>query len=92
MIQLNRLPTCEPIKPIIDYLVHQTHPKRHFAKDLALDEAFRSRFGTKLEAAARCELLAQRPHMQSDSALLHQQAIALFAKQGMENSLGPELR
>jgi uncharacterized protein (DUF924 family) len=57
-----------------------------------LDEAIRTRFGARLEAAARCELFTQVPYMHSESALLHQQAIALFAKQGMENSLGSELR
>jgi uncharacterized protein (DUF924 family) len=36
-----------------------TH-KQHFAKDAALDEAIRTRFGATLEAAARCELFAWR--------------------------------
>lgn len=31
-------------------------PKQHFAKDAALDEGIRTRFGTTLEAASRCEL------------------------------------
>jgi len=35
-------------------------PKQHFAKDAALDEAIRTRFGATLEAAARCELFAWR--------------------------------
>jgi uncharacterized protein (DUF924 family) len=35
-------------------------PKHHFAKDHALDEAIRTRFGATLEAAARCELFAWR--------------------------------
>ncbi len=35
-------------------------PKQHYAKDAALDEAIRTRFGTTLEAAARCELFAWR--------------------------------
>jgi uncharacterized protein (DUF924 family) len=34
--------------------------KDHFAKDAALDEAIRSRFGATLEAAARCELFTWR--------------------------------
>jgi uncharacterized protein (DUF924 family) len=41
-------------------LVHRTHPKQHYAKDTALDEAIRTRFGGTLEAAARCELFAWR--------------------------------
>jgi uncharacterized protein (DUF924 family) len=36
-----------------------TH-KQHFAKDPALDEAVRTRFGATLEAAARCELFDWR--------------------------------
>ena len=36
-----------------------TH-KQHFAKDAALDEMIRTRFGDTLEAAARCELYAWR--------------------------------
>ena len=35
-------------------------PKQHYAKDAALDEAIRARFGATLEAAARCELFAWR--------------------------------
>jgi uncharacterized protein (DUF924 family) len=35
-------------------------PKQHFAKDAALNEAIRTRFGTTLEAAALCELFAWR--------------------------------
>ena len=34
--------------------------KQHFAKDAALDEMIRSRFGPTLAAAARCELFAWR--------------------------------
>ena len=32
--------------------------KAHFAKDVALNEAIRTRFGATLTAAARCELFA----------------------------------
>ena len=35
-------------------------PKQHFAKDPALDETIRTRFGATLEAAAKCELFAWR--------------------------------
>ncbi len=35
-------------------------PKQHFAKDAALDESIRTRFGPTLEAAARCELFTWR--------------------------------
>ena len=35
-------------------------PQQHFAKDAALDESIRTRFGPTLEAAARCELFAWR--------------------------------
>ena len=37
----------------------QTH-KQHFAKDAALDEMIRNRFGATLEAATRCELFGWR--------------------------------
>ena len=36
-----------------------TH-KQHFAKDAALDETIRTRFGAMLEAATRCELFGWR--------------------------------
>jgi uncharacterized protein (DUF924 family) len=35
-------------------------PKHHYAKDPALDESIRTRFGATLEAAARCELFSWR--------------------------------
>ncbi len=127
-------------------------PKQHFAKDPALDETIRARFGATLEAATKCELfawratpegrlaeilvldqfsrnvhrdtarafaqdalalalaqalvasgqdrslpLAQRsfaymPYMHSESALIHAQALTLFAQPGMEDSLRFEQR
>jgi uncharacterized protein (DUF924 family) len=127
-------------------------PKQHFAKDPALDETIRARFGATLEAATKCELfawratpegrlaeilvldqfsrnvhrhtarafaqdalalalaqelvasgqdrslpLAQRsfsymPYMHSESALIHAQALTLFAQAGMEDSLRFEQR
>jgi uncharacterized protein (DUF924 family) len=134
-----------------DHILHfwftELTPKQHFAKDAALDEAIRTRFGATLDAAARCDLfawrataegrlaevvvldqfsrnvyrdtprafaqdtlalalaqelvasgqdrmlpLAQRsfaymPYMHSESALVHAQAVALFAQPGMEDSL-----
>ncbi|WP_345061109.1 DUF924 family protein [Acidovorax lacteus] len=126
--------------------------QQHFAKDAALDETIRSRFGPTLEAAARCELFAWRatpegrlaeilvldqfsrnvwrdtprafaqdalalalaqelvargqdqrlptaqrvfaymPYMHSESAAIHQEALALFAQPGMENNLDFERR
>ena len=45
---------------IIDIWFTELVPKHHFAKDAALDEAIRTRFGATLEAAARCELFAWR--------------------------------
>ena len=127
-------------------------PQQHFAKDAALDESIRTRFGPTLEAAARCELFpwratpegrlaeilvldqfsrnvyrdtarafaqdalalalaqelvasgqdrslptAQRvfaymPYMHSESAVIHEQALTLFAQPGMENNLDFERR
>jgi uncharacterized protein (DUF924 family) len=46
--------------PILHFWFTELTPKHHFAKDAALDEAIRTRFGAMLEAAARCELFAWR--------------------------------
>jgi len=46
--------------PILHFWFTELTPKDHFAKDAALDEAIRTRFGTTLEAAAKCELFAWR--------------------------------
>ena len=46
--------------PILHFWFTELTPKHHFAKDAALDEAIRTRFGATLEAAARCELFAWR--------------------------------
>ena len=138
--------------PILHFWFTDLTPKHHFAKDAALDEAIRTRFGATLEAAARCELfawratpegrlaevlvldqfsrnvyrdtpqsfaqdalalalaqelvasgqdrslpLAQRvfaymPYMHSESALVHAQAVILFAQPGMEDTLRFELK
>ena len=47
-------------EPILDFWFTELTPKHHYAKDTALDEAIRTRFGATLEAAARCELFAWR--------------------------------
>ena len=137
---------------VLHFWFDELTPQQHFAKDAALDDTIRTRFGATLEAAARCELfawrstpegrlaeilvldqfsrnvyrdtprafaqdalalvlaqelvasvhdrslpLAQRsfaymPYMHSESALVHAQAIALFAQPGMEDSLRFALR
>ena len=134
-------------QPILHFWFTELTPAQHFAKDAALDEAIRTRFGATLEAAARCELfgwrttpegqlaevlvldqfsrnvwrdtprafaqdalalalaqelvasgqdrslpLAQRrfaymPYMHSESALIHDQAVALFSQPGLEDNL-----
>ena len=136
---------------ILHFWFTELTPKQHFAKDAALDQTIRARFGATLEAAAKCELfacratpegrlaevlvldqfsrnvyrdtpqsfaqdplalalaqelvasgqdrslpLAQRvfaymPYMHSESALVHAQAVALFAQPGMEDTLRFEL-
>ena len=138
--------------PILHFWFTELTPKQHYAKDAALDDAIRTRFGETLEAAARCELFAWRampegrlaevlvldqfsrnvyrdtarafaqdalalalaqelvasgqdrslplvqrsfaymPYMHSESALVHAQAVALFAQPGMEDTLRFELR
>lgn len=45
---------------ILHFWFTELTPKQHFIKDVALDEAIRTRFGATLEAAARCELFAWR--------------------------------
>jgi uncharacterized protein (DUF924 family) len=45
---------------ILNFWFTALPPKHHFAKDAALDEAIRTRFGATLEAAARCELFSWR--------------------------------
>ena len=45
---------------ILHFWFHELTGAQHFTKDPALDEAMRWRFGSTLEAAARCELYAWR--------------------------------
>lgn len=45
---------------ILRFWFEELSAKQHFAKDAALDEAIRTRFGATLEVAARCELFAWR--------------------------------
>ena len=45
---------------ILHFWFTELTPKHHFAKEAALDEAIRTRFGATLEAAAKCELFAWR--------------------------------
>ena len=45
---------------ILHFWFDELTDKQHFAKDAALDELIRSRFGDALEAAARCELFGWR--------------------------------
>ena len=47
-------------KDILHFWFEELTDKQHFVKDAALDELIRTRFGTTLEAAARCELFAWR--------------------------------
>ena len=47
-------------QPILHFWFTELSPKDHYAKDAALDEAIRTRFGATLEAAGRCELFAWR--------------------------------
>jgi uncharacterized protein (DUF924 family) len=48
------------LHPILHFWFTELTPKHHYAKDAALDESIRIRFGATLEAAARCELFAWR--------------------------------
>jgi uncharacterized protein (DUF924 family) len=49
-----------PAQSILHFWFTELTAKQHFAKDAALDEAIRARFGDTLAAAARCELFAWR--------------------------------
>jgi uncharacterized protein (DUF924 family) len=40
---------------ILDFWFTELTPKHHFAKDPALDEDIRTRFGTTLQGAAWCD-------------------------------------
>jgi uncharacterized protein (DUF924 family) len=51
--------TMQP-EDILHFWFEELTEKQHFAKDAALDELIRTRFGQTLEAAARCELFAWR--------------------------------
>jgi uncharacterized protein (DUF924 family) len=45
---------------ILNFWFEELTPKQHFVKDAALDASMRVRFGSTLEAAARCELWGWR--------------------------------
>ena len=45
---------------VVHFRFTELTPKDHFAKDAALDETIRTRFGATLAAAARCELFGWR--------------------------------
>ena len=137
---------------VLRYWFEELTPRQHFVKDATLDEAMRARFGSTLEAAARCELFGWRStpqgrlaeiivldqfsrnlyrdkpqafaqdaqalvlaqelvasrqdhslplqqrnfaymsYMHSESALVHAQAVVLFAQPGLEDNLDYELR
>ena len=122
---------------ILRFWFTELTPQQHFAKNVALDESIRTRFGPTLEGrlaeilvldqfsrnvyrdtvrafaqdalalALAQELVtsgqdhslptAQRvfaymPYMHSESALIHEQALKLFAQPGMENNLDFERR
>ncbi len=49
------------LQNVLHFWFEELTDKQHFAKDAALDETIRTRFGTTLEAAARCELFGWRP-------------------------------
>ena len=149
---IGRYPRGMQLQTVLQFWFTELTPQQHFAKDAALDESIRTRFGPTLEAAARCELFtwratpegrlaeilvldqfsrngyrdtarafaqdalalalaqelvasgqdrslptAQRvfaymPYMHSESALIHEQALELFAQPGMENNLDFERR
>ena len=47
-------------RDVLDFWFDELAPQQHFAKNAALDALIRTRFGSTLEAAARCELWAWR--------------------------------
>ena len=77
-----------------------TH-KQHFAKDAALDETIRTRFGATLDAAARCELfgwrttpegrLAEIIVLDQFSRHVYRDTLLSFAQDALALSLAQEL-
>ena len=47
-------------RDILHFWFEELTDKQHFAKDAALDEMIRTRFGATLEAAGRCEMYSWR--------------------------------
>lgn len=57
---LQRYPLGMQPQNVLQFWFTELTPQQHFAKDAALDETIRTRFGPTLEAAARCELFPWR--------------------------------
>ena len=56
----NSTPGFIHAQDILHFWFVELTPQQHFAKDAALDERIRMRFGTLLQVATRCELFAWR--------------------------------
>lgn len=88
-------------QPILHFWFTELTPKQHFAKDAALDEGIRTRFGPTLEAAARCELFAWRATPQGRLAEIlvldqfsrnvHRDTPRAFAQDALALALAQEL-
>ena len=86
---------------ILHFWFTELTPKHHFAKDPALDEAIRIRFGATLEAASRCELFAWRTTpegrlaeilvLDQFSRNVYRQTPQAFAQDAMALALAQEL-
>ena len=87
--------------PILHFWFTELSPKQHFAKDAALGETIRTRFGATLEAAARCELFAWRATAQGRlaevvvldqfSRNVYRDTPRAFAQDGLALALAQEL-
>jgi uncharacterized protein (DUF924 family) len=92
--------TSQP-QSILDFWFSELTPKQHFAKDPALDEAIRTRFGATLEAAAQCELFAWRANpagrlaeilvLDQFSRNVHRDTARAFAQDALALALAQEL-
>lgn len=86
---------------ILHFWFEELTDKQHFAKDAALDEVIRTRFGATLDAAACCELFAWRATaagrlaeiivLDQFSRNLYRDTPRAFAQDGLALALAQEL-
>jgi uncharacterized protein (DUF924 family) len=88
-------------QPVLHFWFTELTPQQHFAKDAALDDTIRTRFGATLAAAAQCELFAWRTTpegrlaeilvMDQFSRNVHRDTARAFAHDALALALAQEL-